>query len=801
MSDTKAALKFLKTWAPNGPWVLTSIVPDDLKTSTMTFTPENEAGMAQWIDVRQGMANMYFHVNKVSRELVKKASKEDIESVPWLHVDCDPSGNNPEENENHRRQILKRLEEYRPTPNVIIDSGGGYQAFWRLTESFMVKGDRAKAAEIEAYNKQLEIELDGDNCHNVDRIMRLPGTTNMPNKKKRSKGREPRDASLVTFNTDVSYELDIFTAAAQVQGSGGRDGGRIEVEISGNLPQINEMEDLERVCADGQLMKPKLKGVIVQGLDPADPTHFASRSEATWYVVCNMVKCGIPDEWIAATLLDPDLGISAHTLDQKRPEQYAVRQIQRAKENAVEPALATLNDKYFVSHLGGKVKVWNEEYDANLRRSKLAGMHPTDFINLYKHRKVTIETVSAKGNATTKEVDMGKWWFEHPNRRTYMGGIRFLPGNENPDDIYNRWQGFNYESKPGDKHLSYLYHIEKVICGGEKHLYDYLINWMARSVQHPDKPAEVAIVMRGARGVGKTQFAKTFGALFGRHYLPVSDPKHLVGSFNAHLADCLVLFGDEAFFAGDKKHESILKTLITEETKNVERKGFDMELQANQLHIIIASNDLWVIPAGSDERRFFVVDVVDAHKQDHKYFSKLNLDLLSGGYENLLYFLQTKDISKFNIRKVPMTKALLEQKQFSQTPEEKWWYEKLENGTIHPTQDYWDDPVQTDYVYTDYTTLLMKLGVLRKHTPTRLGRDIATMVGPAGEIDRRQKTVDVDFQDELGDWHTKRGRKWFYALPSLEECRRCFDLYYGGPYDWPEIVPYEPEVEQEEAPF
>ena len=338
-----------------------------------------------------------------------------------------------------------------------------------------------------------------------------------------------------------------------------------------------------------------------------------------------------------------------------------------------------------------------------------------------------------------------------------------------------------------------------MICDGNPLLYKYVLNWMARAIQFPDKPAEVALVMRGARGTGKTVFAKTFGSLFGRHYLPVSDPKHLVGSFNAHLADCLLLFGDEAFFAGDKKHESILKTIITEDTKNVERKGVDMEIMANHIHMMLASNELWVIPAGSDERRFFVTDVSDTYKQDHKYFAKMKMDLVSGGYENLLYFLQNKDLSDFNIRKVPMTKALLEQKQFSQTPEEKWWFEKLNDGTIHASQDEWDEKVQVDYVYADYTDFLMKIGVSRKRTPSRLGKDIVAMINPAIEIERKQYITQIEYTDALGDVHTKRGRKWFYKLPELEVCREWFDKEFGGPYDWSAIQP--PEPEQKEAPF
>jgi hypothetical protein len=78
----------------------------------------------------------------------------------------------------------------------------------------------------------------------------------------------------------------------------------------------------------------------------------------------------------------------------------------------------------------------------------------------------------------------------------------------------------------------------------------------------------------------------------------------------------VLLFGDEAFYAGDKKHESILKMLITEEMITIEAKGVDAEVSGNCIHLMMASNESWVVPAGMDDRRFFVLDVGDGAKND-----------------------------------------------------------------------------------------------------------------------------------------------------------------------------------------
>ena len=122
--------------------------------------------------------------------------------------------------------------------------------------------------------------------------------------------------------------------------------------------------------------------------------------------------------------------------------------------------------------------------------------------------------------------------------------------------------------------------------------------------------------MQGGARAGKGIFVRAFGRIFGQHFTHISHAKHLTGNFNAHLEDCVVLFVDEGFWAGDKQGEAVLKHLITEPTMIIERKGQNVEQLPNRLHMLMASNSEWVIPAGLDERRFLVLIVADSMKQD-----------------------------------------------------------------------------------------------------------------------------------------------------------------------------------------
>lgn len=776
--NTSEAVQFLQAWAEEGPWVLTSIVPDSGRITTTTFEAGSQAKMRAWIDERQGKQNIYFTVNPVIRPINNKPAKTDIRGMAALHVDVDPRIG--EELESERERALKVLSEFKPKPTVIIDSGGGFQGFWLLDQEYKTDGDEAKAAELEAYNLQIEVLLQADSCHNIDRIMRVPGTINLPNEKKRKKGRVATLARIVDVDWDRIYPLSAFTPAARVQSPGSGVAPVREVRISGNLAQV----DLEQLPAGVSV---RTKMLIVNGNDPDDPTRYPSRSEASWAVTCELVRADCSDDQIASILMDPDYGISAHTLNQPRPQTYVGRQIARAREYAIDPHLQQLNEKHAViEDIGGRCRVISEVMDYALNRTRISRQSFDDFRNRYMHIQVV---VGKDKDGRDVQMPMGKWWLLHSKRRQFKT-IMFAPGRE-VADAYNLWQGFSCEARPGDCDLL-LTHIRENVARGNEECSEYLLNWMARAVQHPDSPGQVAVILRGRMGVGKSFVIKVFGSLWGRHFLHVGDPKHLVGSFNAHLRDCVVLFGDEAFYAGDKKHESILKTLVTEETIMIEAKGVDAEAAPNYVHLMMASNSDWVVPAGGDDRRYFVLDVGEGKMQDKKYFAAIQKQMDNGGREALLHFLMTRDLTGFEVRNYPKTEALRDQKILSMSAEEQWWFEKLMDGQLDGQG--WTTALPKQALQDDYLRYAERQKIMRRATPTAMGKFLHRAL-PAGYPRTYQKYHEVEFMDRNGFTTHRKQRVWFYEFPSLEAARAHWDERFGGPYIWPSA-----EVEEADQP-
>jgi len=183
-------------------------------------------------------------------------------------------------------------------------------------------------------------------------------------------------------------------------------------------------------------------------------------------------------------------------------------------------------------------------------------------------------------------------------------------------------------------------------------------------------------------------------------------------------------------------------------------------------------------------------------KQDATFFKSLTKQMDNGGYEALLYHLQNVDISEFEVRNVPQTDALQEQKLMSMGVEEEWWYHKLWDGRVLQNHDTWVRDVPTDALEQDYTAYADKWKFARRGNATLLGRFLNRVVP---HINKMQKRVTVEeYDNETGQPHRTKKRMYHYDLGDLDKCRESWDKVYGV-REWP--TPVELELGDIEVPF
>ena len=134
-----------------------------------------------------------------------KPKKADIIAGRFAHIDVDDLSDG----------MLERIEALWLKPTLVIMSGGDYQAFWHIP------AETTELDRLEAVNKGLITRLKGDKgTHNFDRVMRVPGTANLPHEKKRSRGRVPVEARLVTLEPCLRYTIDdlVFSSPRRAEG-------------------------------------------------------------------------------------------------------------------------------------------------------------------------------------------------------------------------------------------------------------------------------------------------------------------------------------------------------------------------------------------------------------------------------------------------------------------------------------------------------------------------------------------------------------------------------------------------------
>lgn len=353
-------------------------------------------------------------------------------------------------------------------------------------------------------------------------------------------------------------------------------------------------------------------------------------------------------------------------------------------------ALHAMNTKYAVVIDGGKTQViYSDRQDiGGSNREVMKFWSFDDLKRFYQNRFVCVETFSearSRRSETTEtetvNTPLGKFWLDHPDRRQYSGLV-FAPGKGSEiEGKLNLWRGFPIKPIRGDWSRMRR-HIEEVLAAGNKEHAEYIIKWCAWAVQNPATRAQVALVLKGGKGTGKGVFGTVMVNLFGHHGIHISNVQQLVGNFNGHLRDACFVFCDEAFWGGDKANDGQLKRLITEPTLTIEKKHKDAEACTNMLHVMMASNESYVVPATENERRYAMFNVSDSKSQDPTWFDPIYKELESGGREAMLYDLLNMDLTGFHPRQVPLTDALLEQQEEGLSPIDSWWREILENGCI-----------------------------------------------------------------------------------------------------------------------
>lgn len=167
-------------------------------------------------------ANIFFGVNPRIDQGGTKCSVGACRSV-WVDLD----NISPE-------AAGKRWQRINLPPTVVVHSGHGIHAYWKLDDPISMK-DPARRAHLESVVKAVGESLKGDTTHDCSRLLRLPGTWNMKDVRN---GRQPVECTIVSLDASRIYPLSTFESLLAVPVSGSVSAGEHRTPITG-IANIN----------------------------------------------------------------------------------------------------------------------------------------------------------------------------------------------------------------------------------------------------------------------------------------------------------------------------------------------------------------------------------------------------------------------------------------------------------------------------------------------------------------------------------------------------------------------------------
>jgi hypothetical protein len=217
-------------------------------------------------------------------------------------------------------------------------------------------------------------------------------------------------------------------------------------------------------------------------------------------------------------------------------------------------------------------------------------------------------------------------------------------------------------------------HIKYVWANNNEVYYKYLMSWIAQIIKTPWKRTEIAILLQGGQGSGKTLpcdilFNHVFGHEIGGC---ASGLGSLTQRFNGSTMNKLFCKIDElSVVDGDSFNACFdkMKSLITDRQVQVEKKGMEHIMIDNYCNFIMTTNHRHTVKIEGDDRRYAIFEVSDKYKQDTDYFADF-MDILDNQYagDNLYtYFKNYPDDEMVNLRRIPMTEIKKEMADLSKS--------------------------------------------------------------------------------------------------------------------------------------
>jgi hypothetical protein len=524
-----------------------------------------------------------------------RGKKTDCSIITAFALDIDlATGTHAADNLPHTDEDVEAILSIGPTPSALVLTGGGYHAYWFLTEPLLA--DENTESLIQAFQAKyihhaLTFGWHVDQTHTVDRVWRIPGSYNH---------KQQQESHLLLHSSNPRYtvtELGIPDYTPKLASSPKKASlpdtpyqAPTGTEIpSSTFEVLHNLQDPE---------KRELIGLVLEGESFAKP---GSR-DAALHKVCSIIAFAdglqtAPE--VLAEILRPSLTIwaaekkASKSIDDEMFK--ALEKMQRAQRDlhkvkcqeqaslaAVTSAIGTvasithpaqvnsLSEKHFVLQQDTHFHVFDftkKRYAPVCSRSELPIVLRDAWPNLDYSDKVS-ETLN---QYATRVVD-----------------VRYsLVSNET---LFEPEESVLHIPCAGKRTLAPKFHAKidawlRLIPANQAELEPFL-NWIAAVPMSAYQCA--ALYLAGAKSIGKTLLANGLSKIWK---VGPTNFDHAVSRFNDSILNCPLVYLDESSVNQQLNLCATVRRLIGNSSHQVERKGLPIVSVDGALRILITAND------------------------------------------------------------------------------------------------------------------------------------------------------------------------------------------------------------------
>jgi len=750
-SNTKEAIDFLRAhYNGRGPINLVAInpnLPKGMNIEGHTFPDWDERLIRDWIDKRQGKVNLYFSVNRPRPNARnKKLRKNDISSIIALCVDPDPRReieSQPGGFELERQRIessIRSLCSGTLAPTTVINSGGGFQQFWKLENEFVLPDGDSRAAavdRVETIGKRLIALAGGDSIQAIDHIMRLPGTVNLPDEDKRARGRIPRAATIWTGGDPQDaerrrskrYTLEQLERELPQYATGkSKSGSKIPLPF----------EWSEILDGAGTALKARLDKLIASNrafanrwAGGATGLKDTSRSGMDMSIISMLINQGFAAEDIARIWIQWPYGRGGEDTAKRDFEGIwnKVRKTDAAEEFA---------------QIGGYPEGMDEperraRYDRLLERyvyvvgiERIIDLVTNDYLTeaQFDIAESWLGQRKSQKSATNLFLKQARKF----RRLTYRPGMGHTV-IESGVEAFNTWRPPSLVAPAemvSDGAINrWLEHARYLIPDDKER--NHLLDWMAHLIQFPGRKINWSVLIGGDEGIGKDSLFKPLISALGRDNCRSIEMHDITAPFNGWAAKTKLVLVAE-IYRGATSQQVIMERLkpliaLPPETIRINEKYLPAYDVPNLISFVLFTNHRDALKLSRSDRRYMVV-WSPAQPRDQSYYRELH-DFIDSNTGKIAKWLAQRNLQSFSATGVaPVTAAKEEMRQTAQAPLDAW----IEEGILSSAPPFYD------LVTIEELMCVLPAHIVRSHPSERV---IAQILGAWGA----QKLCRTDWMD------------------------------------------------------